>query len=183
MGQILTQYCISILIPISRSISGVRFGIYLSVPSYCLPQMLPYRGQVERRDCETNPTSCCNSYFVSCVYVRCAWECAEHCSQYEGHVFYRLCVTPPSPHSPHIDHVAHYKSKAAMALLQVANEGSFLTSLNGPDKESNEEINNLAIVALLILIHPACWAGIQWKAGYFLLSSLGASAWFFCCCC
>lgn len=54
-----------------------------------------------------------------------------------------------------------------MALLQVANEGSFLTSLNGPDKESNEEINNLAIVALLILIHPACWAGIQWKAGYF----------------
>lgn len=76
-----------------------------------------------------------------------------------------LCVTP-SP-TPLIDHVAHYKSKAAVALLQVANEGSFLTWLNGPDKESNEEINNLAIVALLILIHPACSAGIQWKAGYF----------------
>lgn len=94
------------------------------------------------------------------VCVRCVQECAERCSQYEGHVFRRLCVTPPSP-NPLIDHVAHYKSKAAVALLQVANEGSFLTSLNGPDKESNEEINNLAIVALLILIHPACWAGIQ----------------------
>lgn len=81
-------------------------------------------------------------------------------------MFFIVFMWPPSPH-PLIDHVAHYKSKAAVALLQVANEGSFLTSLNGPDKESNEEINNLAIVALLILIHPACWAWIQWKAGYF----------------
>lgn len=76
-------------------------------------------------------------------------------------MFFVVCVCPPPSPTPLIDHVAHYKSKAAVALLQVANEGSFLTSLNGPDKESNEEINNLVIVALLILIHPACWAGIQ----------------------
>lgn len=56
-----------------------------------------------------------------------------------------------------IDHVAHYKSKATKVLLQVANESSFLTSLNGPDKKSNEEINNSAIVVLLILIDPGCW--------------------------
>lgn len=39
----------------------------------------------------------------------------------------------------------------------MANESSFLTSLNGPDKKSNEEINNSAIVVLLILIDPGCW--------------------------
>lgn len=164
----------SIFIPVSTSISGVRFGVYLSLPSYCSLQLLPYRGQVERRVCETNPNSCCNSCFVRGVHVRCVWECAEHCSRYEHHVFfYVVSVWPPSPH-PLIDHVAHYKSKAAVALLQVANEGSFLTWLNGPDKESNEEINNLAIVALLILIHPACSAGIQWKAGYFFYCAVSA---------
>lgn len=55
-----------------------------------------------------------------------------------------------------IDHLAHYKSKAAEVLLQVPNESSFLTSLNGPDKNSNEEINNSAIVVLLILIVSGC---------------------------
>lgn len=89
-------------------------------------------------------------------------ECVLNIARSMRAVFFIVSVWTPTP-LPHplIDHVAHYKSKAAMALLQVANEGSFLTSLNGPDKESNEEINNLAIVALLILIHPACWAGIQ----------------------
>lgn len=48
-----------------------------------------------------------------------------------------------------IDYVACYKSMSGLFLLEVANESSFLKSLNGPDKRHNEEINNLAIVALV----------------------------------
>lgn len=180
MGQIFSQYCICIFIPVSTNINGVRFEIYLLVPTYCSHQLLPYRGQVERRVCETNPNICCNSCFVRGVYVHCVGVCWTLLAVWGPCFSSSLCDPPlPPPPPPLIDHVAHYKSKAAMALLQVANEGSFLTSLNGPDKESNEEINNLVIVALLILIHPACWAGIQWKAGYFLLCHFCVSACFF----
>lgn len=50
------------------------------------------------------------------------------------------------------------------------NESSFLKSLNGPDKKSNEEINNSAIVVLLILIDPGCWGWDPAKRGPFFIA-------------
>ncbi len=111
----------------------------------------------------------------ACVHVICALRCV--CGYILGPIsacVRRVFLNPFC----RILTMLHIIIKGGEVLLQVANESSFLTSLNGPDKKSNEEINNSAIVVLLILIDPGCWGLGSVKRGPFLLCSFCTSAGF-----